>query len=375
MTTQANQRANVCSIDVGIKHLALCQLVVDDNRCVSIADWRVVDLSVKETKETKGTTETIVKCMRCKKRAAYTNHGATHSFCTVHVQQQTHWLTQKPYTQSFLQKQSVVWLQGEADRRQGEADRHQGEADRRQGEADKEKQEQVVEEQVVKEKQGTKKDLVSQLTKAVDARLLRKVPKAIKAHDIPLVQLGRQLKRSLDPEFKQQEFKEQEFKEQEKEEQEQQKKKQAKWTHVVLENQISPIATRMKTLQGMLMQYFIMRCDDVEIACVSSSNKLSWLQAKGESKSKSKSDCKGKSEDTNTNANASDGYAQHKRDAVAWCRLLLASNPLLCPPHLVTLFDTMKKKDDLADCLLQGLWYLVRELGVVMYDADTRRLV
>jgi len=377
MTTQANQRANVCSIDVGIKHLALCQLVVDDNRCVSIADWRVVDLSVKETRGTE-TKETIVKCMRCKKRAAYTNHGATHSFCPVHVQQQTHWLTQKPYTQLFLQKQSVVWLQGEADRQQGEADRQQGEAD-------KEKQEQIPKGNQDQEKQGTKKDLVSQLTKAVEARLLRKVPKAIKARDIPLVQLGRQLKRSLDPEFKDQEFKDQEFKDQECKEQEkdqkEQKKKQAKWTHVVLENQISPIATRMKTLQGMLMQYFIMRCDDVEIACVSSSNKLSWLQAKSESKAqgKGKRDCKSKakSEDTNTNAgpNASDGYAQHKRDAVAWCRLLLASNPLLCPPHLVTLFDTMKKKDDLADCLLQGLWYLVRELGVVMYDADTRRLV
>lgn len=257
--------------------------------------------------------------MRCKKRAAYTNHGNTHSFCTVHVQQQTHWLTQKPYTQSFLQKQSVVWLQDEVDRHQDDS---------------KGKQEQVLKGPV------SKKELVSVLSKAVEARMLRKVAKATKAHDIPLVHLGRQLKRALDQGEEEVEV-------------EEEKRKHVKLTHVVVENQISPIATRMKTLQGMLMQYYIMRCDDVEIACVSSSNKLSWLQVKTK------------------DANTGQGYVQHKRDAVAWCRLLLASNPLLCPPHLCTVFDTVKKKDDLADCLLQGLWYLVRELGVVVYDAET----
>lgn len=48
-------------------------------------------------------------------------------------------------------------------------------------------------------------------------------------------------------------------------------------THVVIENQISPIATRMKTIQGMLAQYFIMKSAldfPVEIVFVSSSNKL-----------------------------------------------------------------------------------------------------
>ncbi len=31
-------------------------------------------------------------------------------------------------------------------------------------------------------------------------------------------------------------------------------------THVIIENQISTIATRMKTIQGMCAQYFIMKC-------------------------------------------------------------------------------------------------------------------
>ena len=45
-------------------------------------------------------------------------------------------------------------------------------------------------------------------------------------------------------------------------------------THVLIENQISPIANRMKTIQGMLSQYFIMLNDKIEIIFVSSSHKL-----------------------------------------------------------------------------------------------------
>ena len=46
-------------------------------------------------------------------------------------------------------------------------------------------------------------------------------------------------------------------------------------THVILENQISTLANRMKTIQGMLAQYFIMRFgDSIIIEFVSSSNKL-----------------------------------------------------------------------------------------------------
>ena len=47
-------------------------------------------------------------------------------------------------------------------------------------------------------------------------------------------------------------------------------------THVVIENQISPIANRMKTIQGMLAQYFIMNNTDIHIEFVSSVNKLKF---------------------------------------------------------------------------------------------------
>jgi len=44
--------------------------------------------------------------------------------------------------------------------------------------------------------------------------------------------------------------------------------------HVIVENQISPIATRMKSIQGMLAQYFIMQSDDINIEFLSSAGKL-----------------------------------------------------------------------------------------------------
>jgi hypothetical protein len=43
---------------------------------------------------------------------------------------------------------------------------------------------------------------------------------------------------------------------------------------VLIENQISPIAKRMKDVQVLLTQYFIMKSDETVIIYVSSSNKL-----------------------------------------------------------------------------------------------------
>ena len=43
---------------------------------------------------------------------------------------------------------------------------------------------------------------------------------------------------------------------------------------VIIENQISPIANRMKTVQGMLSQYFLMSNDKLDIEFISSINKL-----------------------------------------------------------------------------------------------------
>jgi hypothetical protein len=111
-------------------------------------------------------------------------------------------------------------------------------------------------------------------------------------------------------------------------------------THVIIENQISPIANRMKTIQGMLAQYFIMRStteNPIHIEFVSAAGKLKGFEKQNE--------------------NMDSEYAQHKRDAVFYClRFMEMENFFAWKDAL-----TVKKKDDLADCFLQGIWYLQRE--------------
>jgi regulator of replication initiation timing len=65
-------------------------------------------------------------------------------------------------------------------------------------------------------------------------------------------------------------------------------------TTVIIENQISTIATRMKSIQAMLAQYFIMRNTEIAIEFVSSANKLKeFTQENRENKEKEKDKDKG----------------------------------------------------------------------------------
>jgi hypothetical protein len=114
-------------------------------------------------------------------------------------------------------------------------------------------------------------------------------------------------------------------------------------THVIIENQISTIASRMKTIQGMIAQYFIMQDRHIEIEFVSSHNKL-----------------KGQKRDSDTStlesSNRPSKYKKNKSDGVAICRQSLEETPNFEPWR--PMFEASKKKDDLADCFLQGMWYL-----------------
>uniref|UniRef100_A0A6C0ELH5 Mitochondrial resolvase Ydc2 catalytic domain-containing protein n=1 Tax=viral metagenome TaxID=1070528 RepID=A0A6C0ELH5_9ZZZZ len=119
-------------------------------------------------------------------------------------------------------------------------------------------------------------------------------------------------------------------------------------THVLLENQISTIASRMMTIQGELMMYFLMRYPGVHIEFVSSKNKLKGFSAGDQgAAAKGTEDAK---------KHQAQKYKEHKRDAVIYTRQLLATDPRLTPwePTL----DASKKKDDLCDCFLQGMWFI-----------------
>jgi hypothetical protein len=111
---------------------------------------------------------------------------------------------------------------------------------------------------------------------------------------------------------------------------------------VVIENQISPIANRMKTIQGMLAQYFIMKNTDTCIEFVSSSNKLKDFVPL-----------------ENTLQEGETTYKKNKKNGVEYCSQMLSSNKEFEKwSHVLN----TKKKDDLADCFLQGHWYIYKKL-------------
>jgi hypothetical protein len=101
---------------------------------------------------------------------------------------------------------------------------------------------------------------------------------------------------------------------------------------VIIENQLSTLATRMKTLQGMITQYFIMR-GVPDIRFISAINKLKLFSKEAEDKA--------------------DNYADRKKRGIEITRTLIIANA----PMSVK-FEQHKKKDDLADCFLQGMWWL-----------------
>ena len=100
---------------------------------------------------------------------------------------------------------------------------------------------------------------------------------------------------------------------------------------VIIENQLSTLATRMKTLQGMITQYFIMR-GVPDIQYVSATNKLKLFSATDGTDDKT-------------------DYADRKKRSIEITRTLM-------PAQHTVMFEKHKKKDDLADCFLQGVWWL-----------------
>jgi len=96
---------------------------------------------------------------------------------------------------------------------------------------------------------------------------------------------------------------------------------------VLVENQIGPLASKMKMIQGMVIQYWVSRQSKIE--CISACNKLKLFHV-------------GKTT-----------YAERKKLSIQHTLSLLESNQMD-----TSFFMKHKKKDDLADTFLQGIWYL-----------------
>jgi hypothetical protein len=117
---------------------------------------------------------------------------------------------------------------------------------------------------------------------------------------------------------------------------------------MIIENQISTLASRMKTLQGMITQYFIMK-NIPQIEFISASCKLKLF-----------TDATLDLDPTNPETVCVDAstYADRKKSGIAICRSLgeISRKHNSDYAKWMPVFENHKKKDDLADCFLQGLW-------------------
>lgn len=105
---------------------------------------------------------------------------------------------------------------------------------------------------------------------------------------------------------------------------------------VLIENQISKIASTMKTIQGMITQYFVMiKVEDIHY--ISSYNKLKLFVPSKKNLT----------------------YKERKNLGIE-CTLKELDKTQ--SQEWINYFNTNKKKDDLADSFLQGLWYINMKL-------------
>jgi len=268
----------ILSIDVGIKNLAFClfeKCTINDN--FKINKWDIINISEEEND---------IKCIfidnqtSCKNQAKFKKHNKC--YCLKHSKKQELHIQKMEQKMTFINKQKIQKLYEIADNYN-----------------------------IKYEKKTKKIDLLKLINNYININYFEPI-ESKKAKDVDLFNIGLHIKIKFNKLFENEE----------------------KIDYVIIENQISPIATKMKTIQGMLVQYFIMSNITVEhIEFISASNKLKDCEAKDKIK-----------------------YSDRKKLGISKC-LEMITNDFRFTEH-VNYFNQHKKKDDLSDSFLQGIWFI-----------------
>jgi hypothetical protein len=264
----------ILSIDVGIKNLAFClfeKKVNSQNFCIS--KWDVVNIS--DSQEVM-----VCKFINCNKPAKFKKNDLC--YCLKHSKKQSFQIPTIEQKPNFINKQKIQKLYDIAN-----------------------------EHNIIYEKKIKKVELSKLINDHISEHYFDTIENK-RADDIDLFNIGINIKIKFNKLFENEE----------------------KIDYVIIENQISPIATRMKTIQGMIVQYFVMSGLHVDhIEFISAANKLKNCDIKDKL-----------------------NYSDRKKLGITKC-LEIITNDFRFSEH-IDYFNTHKKKDDLADSFLQGMWFL-----------------
>jgi len=272
----------VISFDIGIKNLAYCVFSLPD---FSIVKWGIANLMPPEPDVDK------ICCSKCTKSASFTHNSQY--YCKVHAKKTGGIPAAEVPKYRTLSKPDLVKL--------------------------------LVLNGIFHKDGGLKPELVEAADTYYKERVLTPVikPKKTGANQVHLVTIGTNIKTQMDTVLQ----------------------GLPPIDIVLLENQISPIAGRMNTIQGMLAQYFVMQgCRKIEF--IASSGKLKDMKAISGTE-----------------------YRNHKEDGIQFCKMFLQANATNLGHLEKSVLDCAVKKDDLADCFLQGLYYLKRE-NIILYSEN-----
>lgn len=261
------------SIDVGIKNLACCIFDINTDKSFKILDWVVVNICEDE--------DAKICCFstqdKCNIIAKYQHNNK--KYCKKHAKTLDLEIPNPDINYKKIKKLKLTQLC-----------------------------ELATKYNINYEKPILKQTLLDKCNSEIKQRFMDTI-EPVKAESVSLITLGRNIKEIFDEKFS-----------------------KYKIDTVIIENQISPLASRMKTLQGMLAQYFIMK-DVNNIEFIAACNKL---------------------------RNFPEGqhvtYSERKKKAIEITENILRKNTNLC--EQIQYFIKNKKKDDLSDSFLQGIWYL-----------------
>ena len=290
------------SVDVGIKNLSFCLFeIVNEidntvkNKSIKILKWDNIDLSEKNEMK----CIEIDKSEICNKPAKFSKEDKC--YCLKHAKKQPFLQPKPDLKPSFINKQKLQSLIDIANKYK-----------------------------ITHSANAKKAEIIQQITNFTNTNCLSPVDKS-NATKIDLVTIGRNIQHKFDNIFFNTESSDD-------------------IDTIIIENQIGPIANKMKTIQGMISQYFIMKNNNIKIEFISASNKLKdfipndlILEENKENTTKSKLDYKQRKQlGVKTSLHFVDTDERFKE----WSAFLHKHN----------------KKDDLSDCFLQGMWYIKNKI-------------